>query len=491
MKRKFWFYGILGMSVAVVSCASPPPVELPLPIEQPLVVEEPAPVVSGPSLWDRLMQGILSCLEVGDFDGALALFDEFPEEDAKTAAIRLLKASVNISAGRLPESRELINGVIQDEPENADAFYSLFMVEAVAGNRQAQRNALEQALKINENHVPALIARGNMYLGSDSLRLAAAQFDKALTIEPDNLEALTGKASVHRYQKQPEEAMTLANQAVERYPGKLSGYALRAQLFRDAGQMDRALDDLAVAEGLAPTDYWICYDKGRALLALNRRDEALDAFERAITLDKNEFAAYIYSAGIFADNEDYGKAEERYRALIRLNPDYFYAYESLGVIKMKNKEYAAARDAFLAAYAKVPEENSYAVLAALNALRVQKQFEVKPFLESAMRLAKRDTLDYAVLRMLNDFNGDANVARQIEAEKNMLLKSRSAFYLAEFYDICNKPMLANAYYEKCREVNRRDTIEWRLNQWKMEERNLIVQAKGQNLSPEGVSKQQF
>jgi tetratricopeptide (TPR) repeat protein len=440
--------------------------------------EEPAVSFS-----DGLVADILVCLRAGDFDGALALFDEFPEEDAKTADIRLLKTSVYISAGRILEGRKLVGEVIGDEPENADAFYALFRVESVAGNKQAARTALDKALKINGNHILALNSLGGLYVQNDSWQFAIAQFDKVLTISPGDLTALIGKASVLRFQNRRDEALALANKAVELYPDKTQGYTVRAQLFRDTGKSANALADLVCAEELDPGDYWVNYDKGRALLAMNRADEALEAFERAITLDNTEFAAYVYSAGVLADKGDFVTAEQRYKELAKLNPDYFYAYEGIGMLKMKNKEYAAARDAFLSAYAKVPSENSYAVLAALNALRVQKLFEVKPFLETAMRAVKRDTLDYAVLRMLNDFNGDGNVARQIEAEKDTLLKGRMTFYLAEFYDICGKPALADVYYEKCREANRRDTVEWRLNQWKMEERSLLVQVPGQDSSP--------
>jgi tetratricopeptide (TPR) repeat protein len=484
MDRQNWFCGIVSVVVLAFAgaCASPPSVERPLPVVQP-PVEEPSPPVQAVSRTDELMAGILVCLRAGDFEGALALFDEFSEEDAKTANVRLLKTSVYVSAGCIPEGRDLVNEVISDEPENADAFYALFGVESVAGNKQPARAALDTALKIDENHIPALNALGTLYVQNDSWRLATAQFDKVLSISPADLTALTGKASVLRFQRRSDEAMKLADEAVLQHPGQTQGYTVRAQLFRDTGKMGKALDDLVSAEELDPGDYWVSYDKGRTLLALNRSDEALLAFERAIALDKTEFAAYIYSAGILADRGDFDSAEQHYNELARLNPDYFYAYEGIGMLKMRNKEYAAARDAFLVAYAKAPTENGYAVLATLNALRVQKPFEVKPFLETAMRVVKRGTLDYAMLRMLNDFNGDVNVARQIETEKNTLLKGKMTFYLAEFYDICGKPSLANAYYEKCREVNRRDTVEWRLNEWKMEERSLLVRAPSQGASP--------
>ncbi|MDR1470588.1 MAG: tetratricopeptide repeat protein [Spirochaetaceae bacterium] len=482
MNRHTWSYGSFGVIALVImlSCASSPRQAGTIPAQEPaLSGEAPVPVVQAEKeipFRDALLARILDCLGAGDFDGALALFDEFPEEDAKTAEIRLLKTSVYVSAGRVSEGRDAANGVIADEPQNPDAFYALFMVEAAAGNKQAMRKAVDTALKIDKDHLPSLNALGTIHARNDSWALAVTQFDKVLAIDPANLAALTGKAEVFRFQGLSAEAMPLANQAVALHPDKMQGYVIRGQLLRGSGEMGPALADFVSAEQLAPRDYWVCYDKGRTLLSLGRPDEAFAAFERAITLDGTQFVAYIYSAGILADRGDYAKAEARYVEAVKRNPDYFYAYEGLGMLKMKNKEYAAARDAFLAAYAKAPSENGYAVLAALNALRVQKLFEVKPFLESAMRLAKRDTLDYAILRMLNDFNGDANVARQIDAEKDTFLKGKSAFYLAEFYDICNKAALANAYYEKCRETGRRDTVEWRLNQWKMEERDLLVQA---------------
>jgi tetratricopeptide (TPR) repeat protein len=473
-----WFYGGCGVLVVavVVSCASPPPAA----VENPLPIKEPDPVVLlEPEIpvRDALLARILDRLDVGDFDGALALFDEFAEEDAHTAEVRLLKASVYVSAGRISEGRDEVNRVIaEDESRSPDAFYTLFMVEAAARNRQAMRKALDNALNIDKEHLPSLNALGNFYMQNDAWVSAVAQFDKALTVDPANLAALTGMAEVLRFQGRSEEALSFANRAVELHPEKAQGYVIRGLLLRGSGEMGRALADFVYAEKLDPGNYWICYDKGRTLLSLDRPKEALEAFERAVTLDGRQFVAYIYSAGILADMGEYGKAEERYAEAARLNPDYFYAHEGIGMLKMKNKEYAAARDAFMTAYAKAPFENGYAVLAALNALRVQKLFEIKPFLESAMRRTKRDTLDYAILRMLNDFNGDANVARLIETEKNTLLKGKTAFYLAEFYDICDKPALADAYYEKCREAGRRDTIEWRLNRWKMEERDLLVQA---------------
>jgi tetratricopeptide (TPR) repeat protein len=266
--------------------------------------------------------------------------------------------------------------------------------------------------------------------------------------------------------------MELVNKAIELHPNSASAYSLRARLFRDAGQPADGLRDLSMAEKLDPKDYWISYDKGRTLLSMKRKDEALVAFDRASELNRDEFVAYIYSAGIKTEKEDFAGAERDYTALTRLNPDYYYAFEGLGMLQMRKKEYQAARDSFLAAYSKAPTETGYVILAMLNALRVQNRIEVKPFIETTMRTVKRESLDYSMLRLLYEFSGDVEMGRKIQNEKNVEIKGKMAFYLAEYYDITNKAALAVNFYEMCKELNRRSTIEWRLNEWIMAERNL-------------------
>ncbi|MDR2110658.1 MAG: hypothetical protein LBP32_05060 [Spirochaetaceae bacterium] len=142
--------------------------------------------------------------------------------------------------------------------------------------------------------------------------------------------------------------------------------------------------------------------------------------------------------------------------------------------KLRKKLWPEARDAFIEAYRRAPNETSYALLATVNWLRIGRSNESRQFLEQAIRGVRRETMDWYILRLFYDFAGDNDVAVRIDRERNPDIKARTLFYLAQYYDIRGNRILADKYFMQVRELNRRGIPEWRLNEWTVTERNLNV-----------------
>jgi len=141
---------------------------------------------------------------------------------------------------------------------------------------------------------------------------------------------------------------------------------------------------------------------------------------------------------------------------------------------MKNKQWTQARDAFLEAYKRAPKEYTYALLAAVNWMRSGRITDPKQFLAQVLRTAPRDSLDYLMLKLFHDLSGDADVVIKVESEQNIYTKARMLFYLACYYDIRGNTTLANKYYTFAHELNAAALVEWRINEWIMSDRGLIV-----------------
>jgi predicted Zn-dependent protease len=139
---------------------------------------------------------------------------------------------------------------------------------------------------------------------------------------------------------------------------------------------------------------------------------------------------------------------------------------------MRNRQWAEARDAFLEAYKQAPKEYAYALLATVNWMRAGKPSDPKQFLAQVLRTAPRDSLEYAMLRLFHDMNGDLNAATAADNEKNLDTKARMIFYLANYYDIRGNKTLADKCFLQVQELRRTATPEWRLNEWFLEERGL-------------------
>ncbi|MDR2028562.1 MAG: tetratricopeptide repeat protein [Treponema sp.] len=411
-------------------------------------------------------------LDRGDYDGALELFDLIDAVEAESVGIRLLKASVLSSAGRLTEARAIAEDISSKEPSNLEALFVLSAIEGASGKEREQRTILERIIKIDPANPEALSALGTIALRARSLRTAASYFDRALAAEPDNQEALIGRAGVYRYDRDPKNAEALLNKAVTLYPQWAVPYSERARLYQEAGFPKEALADLDRAKALDGGDYWIAVDRGTILIDLNRKPEALEEFTRAIALDPSSFLAYVYSAGIKDELGDYDGAERDYETLSKLKPEYYFAFEGLGMHKMRRGLWAEARDAFLEAYKQAPQESVYALLAAMNWMRAGRPNEPRQFLEQALRGVQRESLEWYMFRLYHDLSGDTDVAIRIDREQNTVTKARMLYYLANYYDIRGNKNLADKYFLQVQDLNQKATVEWRLNEWALEQRNL-------------------
>jgi tetratricopeptide (TPR) repeat protein len=459
---------ICGVITLAASCGSVQRASVP---EVPAITEEPPA--------ERFIDKLRARLESGDIDGAIALFDELPPEEAALKRNRQLKASVLLSARRLQEAREVAETLVSEDENDVESRYILSNIEEASGRPKEQRLLLEKIVSASPDHVPALNDLGQIFVSAKRLKDAASSFDRALAASPLDMSATIGRANVYRLERKPNEAETLFNRAVELYPGRSEPYCERGRFYRETGEINKALADLEVAQTIDPDNYWIRYDKGRALLETRRKPEALVEFDAAIALNPDIFIAYVYSAGIRDELEDVDGAERDYETLARLRPDYYFAFEGLGIQRMKKGKYAEAANAFAAAYKSAPNESGYAMLAAVNMLKGGvKPHEVRPFVEQAMRKISREKLDYYVLRLFFDFSGDSDVIRRIEREKNQALKARMMFYMANYYDIRGNPMLADKLFIEFRDMNRTDIVEWRLNEWIMKERSVRVGGAG-------------
>jgi tetratricopeptide (TPR) repeat protein len=419
-----------------------------------------------------ILAAMADSLNKRDYDAALAHFDRLESDVAGSSAMLLLKASVLGSAGRGGEARAIVERIISEEPDNTEALYVLSTLESALGKEREQKALLERLIKIEPNHVRGLIALGDMAFQTRSLSTAAAYYDKALAAEPDNGGALVGRAGVYRYQRNPKQAETLLNKAVVLYPQWTRPLTDRARLYESAGFYTDALNDLDRAKKINDNDYWIAVDRGIVLVDLDRKEEALVEFDRAIAMDPDIFLPYVYSAGIKDDFGNFEGAEQDYTILARLNPEYYFAFEGVGIHKMRKGLWAEARDNFMEAYKQSPDTTSYALLASLCWMRASRPQDPRSFLAQAIRRVQRDSLDYALLRLYQELNGDGDVAIRLDKETDVVLKAQMLYYLASYYDVRGNTALANRYYNQVYQMGQQPIIEWRLNEMAMEERNL-------------------
>jgi tetratricopeptide (TPR) repeat protein len=424
----------------------------------------------------EVLTEVASLLERKEYSLALDLFSKLPQERQESTEIRIMRASILNAAGRTADAKQIANSIIAADSRNTEALMILADAAAVEGKERDRRTFLDRVIAADPNNVRALNDLANINLKNQNLHAAANYFDRVLAAEPENGEALTGRAVIYRYARESRNAERLLNRAATLYPNWARPLHERARLYKGAGFYTDAIEDLNAALLLEPDNYWALVDYGQLLMEINRKQEALQYLNRAIEVEPGVFMAYVYSAAIKDEAGDYRGAENDYLALTRLKPDYYFGFEALGVIRMRNKQWAAARDAFLDAYKQAPREYVYALLAAINWMRAGRQADPKQFLAQVLRTVPRDTPEYLMIKLYHDLSGDSNVMMILENERNIYTKSRMLFYLASYYDIRGNRTLADRYYLMVQELDAFGSTEWRLNEIALAERGLGARA---------------
>ena len=432
---------------------------------------------TGPETTELILSRIAALLSESGYNEAIALFDAIPSPERDTANMKLLKASVLSSAGKYAEARTIAEAVVSAEPENIDGLFTLAAIENASGRRRQYQTALEKIIKIEPKNTEALVALGNVSLQRRAFRTAASYFHKVVTDDPKNAEALIGLSRAFRMNSEWEQAEIILNHVVELYPDMTLARTERGRFYWGRSFLVQALSDYDEAKRISPDDYWIAIDRGSLLLEMNRKGPALEEFTRAIAINPREYRAYAYTSGLKDDLGDPEGAERDYAILTRLKPDYYFAFEGLGLHKMRNGNWAEAREAFMEAYRQAPEENLYALLAVINWMRAENLSAPRAFLGQVQTKIKRDTLEWYMFRLYYDltarnYMGETDMTIRLDREKDLVLKARMLFYMAMYYEVRGNTDLANKYFLLVHELDKRAIPEWRLNDWILTDRNL-------------------
>jgi tetratricopeptide (TPR) repeat protein len=113
------------------------------------------------------------------------------------------------------KAAEHFNKAVSIYPQYASAYYNLSAAYSHLGKSDAQRDALQKALKVNENFAPALVSLAHLAVADHKPEQARPLLDKAISADPTNVEALALRVRVDFLQGQDQQAVADAEKVHE------------------------------------------------------------------------------------------------------------------------------------------------------------------------------------------------------------------------------------------------------------------------------------
>jgi tetratricopeptide (TPR) repeat protein len=230
---------------------------------------------SATDILSLLARGLFAENCTGQLDEALAIYDEtirrYPDENAAY----LNRGNVLRIRGRYDAAADSLTRAIT-------------VFRTYIGKRERIASQLEKQIN-NRKLAEIYNSRGLVWTEAQAFEKALADFNTAVTINPDNALAIANRGQLWRIRGDLERSLADLNKAIAMDPKSALFPSYRSDTYRYAGDLDRALADANLAVSNAPDFVRAIVVRGLGYERQGKVEEARSDFEKAIT-----FKSYTY-----------------------------------------------------------------------------------------------------------------------------------------------------------------------------------------------------
>lgn len=205
--------------------------------------------------------------------------------------------------------------------------------------------AYDAAVRLSPKSALAVWDRGSMHEKLGRAKEALADYSQAIVLDPTLADAYQYRGNLLLAQNQPDAAYADLSKAVELSPKSARYRNSRAALLMKFGKNEEANSDLYEAIKLDP-QFADAYSN-LAIIAYRTKNYPTSALARTMELraNPNSQAALFWRAKAYGEIDKIDDAIADYTALLKLNPDYLWAYNNRGQLLLnKNDCDGAMRD---------------------------------------------------------------------------------------------------------------------------------------------------
>ncbi len=185
------------------------------------------------------------------------------------------------------------------------------------------------ALRLNPNLDIVHTSLGNLALSTGRHKDAEQSFNKALDLNPADVDALLGLGYAFHRQNKLADAEANLKKAVDIHPGDATAFNALGNFYFETGQNDKAAVQYEYAVALTPKDMNRLTNLGVAYMMLGNFESARTSFQQAIDIEPTKSAHSMLGMMLYYLG-DYDAAIENHVSAVNLKPGDALAHANLG-----------------------------------------------------------------------------------------------------------------------------------------------------------------
>jgi tetratricopeptide (TPR) repeat protein len=221
-----------------------------------------------------------------DFDDAIKKDPAFPDAHAERAIVLL-------ELERFDEAKVAIGKAISLDPNWSSYRVSLGWIEELAGDNKAALASYQQAVDLNPADPWGYEGRAWIQIITDDLKGALEDCETTISLAPQDPAAYRCRANVRMAQFDYGGAIADLTRAIVMNDSYGAAYSDRAMVNEESANYSDAIDDYSQAITLKYRTVQNLIHRGDVKRALNDRRGATRDYQRALDMDKGEYAQII------------------------------------------------------------------------------------------------------------------------------------------------------------------------------------------------------
>lgn len=241
----------------------------------------------------------------------------------------------------------LLLAVHPTRAQNAEEIFSKGCELYQAGSYAQAISYFEKAAQTPALQASAILYQARCWHRLGKYPAALALYKERLAAEPGNLDVLYERARTYMQLNQWQDALADLNQVDIAYPQNVFVSYARGVCFQALQQLNEAEAMYRAALRLRPAFGRAHQKIGETLLAAGKPDDAMKCFAEAANYkDIDAEQLYFCQAKIYEARQDFAAAADYLQKSVTLNNKNVQAWQLLGDLYFKQKEYNKALDAY-------------------------------------------------------------------------------------------------------------------------------------------------
>ncbi len=235
-----------------------------------------------------------------------------------------------------------LNSKILESPDDADLYHARAKKYLGQKDADAALADMGRALKLDSSKGAYYLTLADIYFFGNKSGEAKNALEKCVKKDPSNLDALLKLAELYCYVDKNEESMNYLDKVLKLDVNNAKAYFIKGINFKRMGDTAKAISSLQTAVE-QDQQYYSAYIQLGVLCAAQKNRLAVDYYDNALRISPKSTEAMYNKAKFFQDASDYKTAVAMYNELLKIDPQYKFAWYNLGAISLvEKKDYKAA-----------------------------------------------------------------------------------------------------------------------------------------------------